>query len=322
LKRFKNILYIAGQSGAVRGSFDRAAALAQRNNAQLTVIQVIEKIPSYVLRLTPHHLRQIRLDKASAALRRLSKQSRAPMEIETKLLEGKEFLEIIHDVLRNGRDLVVKSVEPTDGIANSLFGSTDMHLLRKCPCPVWLIKSTDKAPLRRILAAVDLEEASASSDETTELLNQKILELAGSLADLEGAELHVVHAWHLIGEHLLEDSRSDVITDEIEAYKESSYIFHKRWFDNLMQRIEARFGSEVSESIKLKAHLVHGSAEDVIPQLSRDLQIDLVVMGTVARTGIAGLFIGNTAESILSQIDCSVLAVKPDGFVSPVVLNE
>jgi len=40
-------------------------------------------------------------------------------------------------------------------------------------------------------------------------------------------------------------------------------------------------------------------------------------MGTVARTGIKGLIIGNTAEVILNGIQCSVLAVKPDGFVSP-----
>jgi len=52
------------------------------------------------------------------------------------------------------------------------------------------------------------------------------------------------------------------------------------------------------------------------------LQADLVVMGTVARTGIAGWLIGNTAEAILEQLQCSVLAVKPHGFVSPVKLAE
>ena len=44
-------------------------------------------------------------------------------------------------------------------------------------------------------------------------------------------------------------------------------------------------------------------------------------MGTVARTGIPGLLIGNTAESVLSQVGCSVIAVKPDGFVSPVAVG-
>jgi nucleotide-binding universal stress UspA family protein len=41
-------------------------------------------------------------------------------------------------------------------------------------------------------------------------------------------------------------------------------------------------------------------------------------MGTVARTGISGFIIGNTAENILQKIDCSLLALKPQGFVSPV----
>ena len=41
-------------------------------------------------------------------------------------------------------------------------------------------------------------------------------------------------------------------------------------------------------------------------------------MDTVARTGIAGFIVGNTAESILRNVDCSVLTVKPEGFVSPI----
>ena len=49
--------------------------------------------------------------------------------------------------------------------------------------------------------------------------------------------------------------------------------------------------------------------------------IDLVVMGTVARSGIAGMLIGNTAERVLRKLPCSVLAVKPEGFTSPVRLD-
>ena len=32
----------------------------------------------------------------------------------------------------------------------------------------------------------------------------------------------------------------------------------------------------------------------------------------------SGISIGNTAERVLRKLPCSVLAVKPDGFVSPV----
>ena len=62
-----------------------------------------------------------------------------------------------------------------------------------------------------------------------------------------------------------------------------------------------------------------GAPGQAIPALVRELDADLVVMGTVARTGIPGLIIGNTAEAVLSQLRCSVLAIKPSAFVSPVI---
>ncbi len=68
-------------------------------------------------------------------------------------------------------------------------------------------------------------------------------------------------------------------------------------------------------------HAIKGHAKHVVPAIAGELAVDRVVMGTVARTGIDGFFIGNTAESILTQLDCSVLTIKPPGFVSPVTLD-
>ncbi|MBW2698633.1 MAG: universal stress protein, partial [Deltaproteobacteria bacterium] len=45
---------------------------------------------------------------------------------------------------------------------------------------------------------------------------------------------------------------------------------------------------------------------------------DLVVMGTISRGGIAGVLVGNTAERLLTRLDCSLLTVKPESFVCPV----
>ena len=61
-----------------------------------------------------------------------------------------------------------------------------------------------------------------------------------------------------------------------------------------------------------------GNPRDVLPLYVEENQIDLISMGTVCRTGIKGFLIGNTAESILAEVQCSVLALKPDGFVSTV----
>ena len=89
--------------------------------------------------------------------------------------------------------LVVVTPQKKAKLMEMLFGSRIMHLMRKCPCPVWAIKPTlRRKQYTRILAAVN---AVPEKDEET-ILNMKILELAISLAHLEKkGELHIVHCW-------------------------------------------------------------------------------------------------------------------------------
>jgi nucleotide-binding universal stress UspA family protein len=64
--------------------------------------------------------------------------------------------------------------------------------------------------------------------------------------------------------------------------------------------------------------MLDGDPGRVIPEFVATERIDLLVMATIARTGVPGMLIGNTAERMLQSVDCSVLAIKPRGFVSPV----
>ncbi|MCP3978988.1 MAG: universal stress protein [bacterium] len=318
MKRFKNILYVADSSGDVLKAFRHAVGLAERNSARLTVIRVMERTPPHLTRLMPHMLRQIRAREPEAALGRLSEQSAGRVEVETKIVEGKAFLEIIREVLRNARDLVIKSAGSDGGARGWLFGTTDLHLIRKCPCPVWLIKSTDPAPIRRVMACVDFNDLDPPGQDTAEPLNRMILELAGSLAVLERAEFHVAHAWEAIGEHVMRNERAGFDEEEVDSYVGEVCLKHRDWLNRLLYEARTWIRSEKSQAIKPKTHLPKGDPSEVIPRLARTLRADLIVMGTVARTGIPGLIIGNTAESILSDIDCSLLAVKPEGFVTPI----
>ncbi len=63
-----------------------------------------------------------------------------------------------------------------------------------------------------------------------------------------------------------------------------------------------------------------GSPERVIERFVDEIQPDVVVMGTVARTGVKRLLLGNTAETVLGQLGGGVLFVKPPGFATPVSL--
>jgi universal stress protein E len=92
--------------------------------------------------------------------------------------------------------------------------------------------------------------------------------------------------------------------------------------DDRLSDVVKRRNEDGLRYLSPKRHLVKGQARKEIPRLARGLKADLVVLGTVARIGVAGLFIGNTAEAILEQIECSVLAVKPEGFETPVSLED
>ena len=320
MKRFKNILYVADSSGIPLKAFHHAVGLAERNGARLTAVVVMEPIPAYLTRLMPHALREARIKELQAALDRLAEWTAGRVKIESKIIEGKPFLEIIREVLRNGRDLVIKPVDDNDSAMDWIFGSTDLHLLRKCPCPVWLIKSSEPTPIRRVMACVDFDGLDTAMQDTSEPLNRMILEMAGSLAFIETSEFHVVHVWEAYGEPFIRSRHIGIDDEEIDAYFSDVQREHRRWLDGLLSKARDWIGPETYDAVKPTTHLPNGRAGEIIPTLARALHIDLVVMGTVARTGVPGLIIGNTAENVLNQIRCSVLAVKPAGFVTPVTL--
>jgi nucleotide-binding universal stress UspA family protein len=322
MKRFKNVLCVIEQSSDVHNAVHKAIDVAERNDAKLTLFMVLEKIPSYVAEPTAHVLRDARMQDVEAELAELSKLGSRQMKIEAKIVEGTPFLEIIREVQRHERDLVVKSAQQDVGVMGRLFGTTDMHVLRKCPCPVWLLKPSEPKQIRQILAAVDFNEIDPRDQAVFDSLNRKIMELAGSLAALHEAELHVVHAWNPVGLGVIQSQRSTLTAEEAEEYVEDFRLMHQQWLDHLMLAAEKWLGHQTYQALKLKTHLLKGRAREVIPSLVGKQGADLIVIGTVGRTGINGLLMGNTAESVLNQIDCSVLALKPDEFETPVTLED
>lgn len=322
MKRFKNILFVTSPTGDNKISFQRAADLAAHNQARLTVMAVPEDIPvQTTFHMTGDTSARIingAISHYRNQLEELSATSQQKIEIQNKVVPGTPFLEIIRAVLHDGHDLVIKTPQPQHGLKELLFGSTDMHLLRKCPCPVWMIKSDHLPPYRRILAAVDLEfsDDNARRDD----LNLQILEIASSLALSEPGELHIVNAWQALGESLV-TMNLNLDRDEFDCWIDDQQRAFEGELKTFMAALPKILGQEGAEYIAPQLHLIRGSAEKVIPQLAKEKQIDLIVMGTVARTGLSGFFMGNIAESILNQINCSVLALKPSGFHTPVAIE-
>jgi len=157
---------------------------------------------------------------------------------------------------------------------------------------------------------------------TRHLLNHQTLEMASSLALSECAELHIVHVWLAIYEGVLRGSFMARPEDEITSYIEEVKQQHVQNMKVLMSETIDMLGQDILDYTKPKKHLIKGDPRKIIPAFAEEIKADLVVMGTVARTGLPGLFMGNTAETILNQLNCSVLAIKPQGFVTPVTLDD
>jgi nucleotide-binding universal stress UspA family protein len=66
-------------------------------------------------------------------------------------------------------------------------------------------------------------------------------------------------------------------------------------------------------------HILPGPPADAIVRQATELNASIVVMGSIARSGVSGLFIGNTAEKILTRLPCDLLLLKPDEFRDAIV---
>jgi len=322
MKRFKNILYISKGNINQTAAMMRAVTLAENNQAELTVIDVIPGTPPDI-GITDNEsisadLQAAMVNEPKLRLASLIEPYRQRLNIRFEVLIGTPFLEIIHAVLRHDYDLVIKPAENPDFLER-LFGSDDMHLLRKCPCPVWLIKPQEKPGYGNILAAVDFDSQETANEEQN--LNHQIIELSASLALSDFSALHLAHVWDAPAEGKIQ-TWSGTPATAVAAYVEGERLNHEAGLYQLGEWLRKQIGREAYNYLSPHFHLRKGQASQAIIALAAELPADLIVMGTVARTGISGLIIGNTAESILEQVNCSVLALKPPGFVCPVKLTE
>ncbi|HKK99774.1 MAG TPA: universal stress protein [Desulfotignum sp.] len=323
MKRFKHILYVNETGVNQSSAMARAVSLAKHNQANLTIVDVIsDKVIAAAVGLPPEGPSAEELKTEVAANRRRALVSLvAPfqqgIDIQIQVLTGKRFLEVIRMVLSQSFDLVVKPAEDPDWM-DRLFGSDDMHLLRKCPCPVWLIKPSENTRFKTVLAAVDIDLLNPLP--INQDLNRTILELAGSIALADNASLHLAHAWDASAEQTFL-AQKGMSAESFDAYIGKKKRMHKNGLSNLGIALQEWSKTIAHKTIDPQLHLIQGPAKKMLPQLANDLSADLVVMGTIAHTGISGFIIGNTAEAVFYQLICSVLAVKPPGFRSPVKLG-
>ena len=213
---------------------------------------------------------------------------------------NRPFESIIEEVIQNNYDLVIKGTHQHDRFKSVIFTPTDWHILRKCPCPVLLVKEHEWPSNGNILAAINV-----GGDETEHnSLNNKITEEAKNLAQLIQGNVHLVNSF---------PGTPVNIAIEIPEFNSSEYnnTMHQH-HKKAMTVHAAEFDIDMANT-----HVEEGLPERVIEEVADEIDAELVVLGTIGRTGISAALIGNTAEHVIDQLNCDVLALKPDGYVSP-----
>ncbi len=231
----------------------------------------------------------------------IQKGRSAGVEVTSKFVYGRGWYELTREVIREDIDLIVVGTREKSATTRMLYGSTAVKLLRKCPCPVWVTRpDVDPESVTTIVAADDLSP-----------VGEKVLHTAISTAQFIDARLLVVSAvsYPLEGAMM----RTECSQEDI---------------DNYRLKIKTETEKEVFERLSMTDYrtiqqgtqivIQGGPADSVVEEVVVENKADLLVMGTIGRGGVPGFLIGNTAERLLHGLQCSILAIKPDDFVSPV----
>lgn len=304
---YQNILAYIDERPESHAALAQAAHLGSYPGVRTSLIDVIEALSD----LTPwpngedfEALRSLLIESRKEVLR-LQGAHAGVKAAQISVAIGKASFEITRQVLRDDHDLVIKTAQGKKDGRRVSFGSLGMHLVRKCPAPVWLVQPGENTCPRRILAAVNPVGAGRQQ------MCRKILDHANALAGKWNAQLHVLHSWSTSAEAMLRDR---VTSATVARYVAST---HETAAEALTTLIEERCAGLPNSRV----HLTMGSPVESIASVVRDVDIDVVVLGAVGSNARAGHLIGSVTEEVMNRVDCGVFCIKPDNFVCPIQFN-
>lgn len=304
MDKIKSILTVIDPTKERQNSLERSINLAKRTGAAVTAFMSIYdfsyEMTTMLSKDEREAMREAVIKDREAWLADMVKGF-SDVSIQTKVLwHNRPYEAIIKTVLAHDYDLVIKSTHQHDTLKSVIFTPTDWHLIRKCPAPLLLVKDHAWPDQGNIIAAVN----SVSDNEQHQELNKRIITDAQFLCELANAKLSLVNTYPATPVN---------IAIEIPEFNPSQYneAVKKHHEDETFALAET-YSIDKSDCI-----IKEGLPEDVIPYVAKEKDAELVVIGTVGRTGLSAALVGNTAEHVIDSLDCDVLALKPDGYKSP-----
>lgn len=311
MNQYKRILVTVDTRQEHHPIVEEAVEIALKSGGSIKLMTVAPKLP-WILRVTMDSSDEMqasvgselgdRLDSIAASIRDRG------IDVETVVASGKASVEIVMEVLRGNHDLVISPAKGKSSNRPGYYGKTALNLLRTCPCALWLVTHVDIPGFKNVLGCID-----TSSDDSADAdLNDKIFQQASQVSEFQDGQLSFIHCWNVWNEPLL---KSRMEKDDFEELEKNLLNEETRLLDEFLKK----HNSSVSDD---NVYMFKGEVAETIASFVRRKEIDLVVLGTVGRTGLSGFITGNSAERIMGLIECSILALKPDDFVSSISLPE
>ncbi len=297
---FKNILVVVDSSQSEQRALQRAMRLAEHGSVKLQLVDVLPDV-SFTVRLLSHdyvHIHELLIKEKQEQLQKLVEQCQAHgIEATGQVLTGVSSQVTIELAQRIGADLIVRATKGSNSRQTGNLGTSSQKLIQRLPCAIWLANTEHEPDCKVIVATVD----ASPGDEPHRRLNQQIMRTATSLAARERAKLLVCYVWSLYGAEMLSHRMP---ASEFQGLLEFNRQQHRESFEALLSEYDLHANGP-------SARMLEGEPSSAIPEFCKKEQADLLICGTVARRGIPGLLLGNTAERIVNRVDCSILAVTP-----------
>ncbi len=180
----------------------------------------------------------------------------------------------VHAAARRGADLLLCGL-PKEDAANARLTARERTLLRRSPCPVLVVREGREWAGHTLLLAVDL----GADDPAHARLNTAVVEHGKRLAEALGMQPVLVAA---TGRVLGTGAREALVSEAAQRFS--------------LEPAQVRLGS--------------GDALGVLSEAVDALNAPVVVLGTVARRGLAATVLGNTAEALLKGLKVDLLVVN------------
>ncbi len=306
LQSVRRILVAVKDPGAaVLPAVAKGTQLAQALGAEIELFHAIDAAV-YVDMLggSVSGLKQLESEERSTYLQRLGRiaagvRRHAPGVTVCAEWDFPAYEAIVRRARETRADLLVAECHPGKHHAAGLLRLTDWELLRLCPIPVLLVKRT--RPYRRptIVAAVDPGQACGKPA----ALDEEILLLGAQFSQALHGTLHAAHAYQSAGAGAI--ARATGAPSLAEPNAASAQI----GFESLVSRAKVVLEGR---------HLLGGAPAEVLEELASRLRADIVIAGSMSRSGLQAALIGNTAEALLRHLSCDLLIVKPPQFASRV----